>query len=147
LCWRAFRSIFLKGTYVGGKPFSDLANAKFSLAYGFGDEFVCRDGLQLEMVAVDAEKGIRRGETDSFVAIEESMIVRKRLHESRGFVDDVVIIAILGAENSCFEKALITKSVNPAKFVDELTMHFYGFRHGQIDVARREILFRGHGVT
>ena len=44
---------------MGGEPFSDLTNAKFSLGNGFGDEFVRSNGLKLEIVAVDAEKCIR----------------------------------------------------------------------------------------
>lgn len=127
-----------------GEPFSDLAYSKFSLGDGFGDEFVSRDSLQLEIQAIHPEKSIGCGQTNSLVAIEESMIVRKRLHESGGFVDEVVVVAILGAENGSFEKALVAKPVNAAKFIYELTVHFDDFAHGQVDVAGREILFLGH---
>jgi hypothetical protein len=44
---RRICSVFFEGMHMGGEPFSDLANAKFSLGDEFGDEFVGRDSLQL----------------------------------------------------------------------------------------------------
>jgi hypothetical protein len=129
---------------VGGEPFPDLAYSKFSLCDGLGDEFVSGNSLQLEVMAINPEKCVRRGKTDSLVAIEESMIVRERLHERRGFVGEVVIVAILRAKNGRFEKAPVAKSVNATKLIDQLAMHLDGFGHGQVDKARRRIFFRGH---
>jgi hypothetical protein len=131
--------------HIGGEPFSDLVNAKFSLGDGFSDEFVGLYGLQLEIVTIDPEKGIGSGEADSLVAIEESVIARERLHQGCGFVDQVVVIAILGTEDSCFKKTLIAKPVDAAEFVDELTVHLDSFAHGQINIARRSIAHGGHG--
>ncbi len=129
----------LEGMHVDGEPFPDLTNSKFSLGDRFGDELVRRDGLQLEIVPVDAEKSIGRGQADSFVAIEKSMIARERFHQSSGFVNEVVVVSVLWTKDGGFEKSLVTKTVDAAKFVDELAMHFDGFAHGQIDIARRWI--------
>jgi len=74
------------------------------------------------------------------------MVVCKRLHEGRGFVDEVVVVAILGTKDSRFEEAPVTKAVDAAKFITELTMHLDGLGDGQVDVARRDILFRGHRI-
>lgn len=128
------------------KPFSDLAYSEFSLGDGLGDEFVSRDSLQFEIQSVDTKKSIGGSQADSLVAIEKSMIVGKRFHERRCFVDEVVVVAILRAENGCLKKTLIPNSVNTPEFVDELTVHFDDFCHRQIEIARRDILFRGHEI-
>ena len=124
---------------MGSEPFSDLANSKLSLRDGFGYEFMRRDGFQLEIVAVDAEESIGSGQADSLVAIEKSMVARERFHQCRGFVDQVVVVAVLWTKDGGFEKTLVAKSVDAAKFGDELAMHLDGFAHGQIDIARRWI--------
>lgn len=126
------------------EPRPDLTDAKFSFGDGFGNEFVGRDSLQLKIVAVDPQKGVGRSQADSFIAIEKGMVVRERLHESRGFVNEVVVVPVLRTEDGRFKQAMVAKAVNAAKFVDELAVHFHGFRHGQIDVARREIVLRWH---
>jgi hypothetical protein len=136
--------VFFECVQVGGEPFPNLAYAKFSLGDGFGDEFVSSDSLQLEVMTINSEKCVGRGKTDSLVAIEESMIVRKRLHERRRFMDEIVVVTILWAENGCFEKTPVAKSVDATKLIDELALHLDGFGHGQVDKARREVLFRGH---
>ena len=71
------------------------------------------------------------------------MVVRERLHEGRGFVDEVVVVAILGTKDGRFEEAPVAKAVDAAKFINELTMHLDGFANGQVDV-RGGTLFRGH---
>jgi hypothetical protein len=130
---------------MSGEPFPDLANAKFSLGDGFGDEFVGRNSLQLKIVAVDPQKGIGRSQADSLIAIEKSMVAGERLHQGRGFVNEVVVVPILGTENGCFEKALIANTVEPTKFVYELSMRLDGLGHSQVNVARRDVLFLSHG--
>ena len=61
-------------------------------------------------------------------------------------MDEIVVVAILRTEDGCFKEAPVTKAVDAAKFIDKLTMHLENFADGQVAVARREILFRGHRV-
>jgi hypothetical protein len=131
---------------VSGEPFPNLANSKFSLADGVEYEFVCSYRLQVKVIAVHAEKCVGYGQADSLVAVEESVVVRERLHEGCGFVDEVVVVAILGTKDGRFEEAPVAKTMDAAKFINELTMHLDGFANGQVDVARRDIPFRGHGI-
>jgi hypothetical protein len=111
---------------MGGEPFSDLPNAKFSFGDGFGNKFVGRNSLQLEIVPVDPEKGIGHREADTLVVIEGRMIVCKRFHEGRGFMEEIVVVAVLRTENRRFEQTLVAEPVNAPKFVDELTVNLDG---------------------
>lgn len=121
------------------EPLSDLANTKFSPGDGFHNELVSGHRFHLEKVTIRAEKSIAYRKTDPLVAIEKGMVACKRLHEGCGFVDEVIVVAVLRAKDGRFEEALITKAVNAAKFVDQLAMHLDGFADGQVDVSGRRI--------
>ena len=121
---------------MSGEPFPNLPDAEFPFADGFCDELVRREGFDFQIMAVDAEKGVRRRETDSFVAVEKGMVVGERLHQRGGFVNQVVVVSALRTKDGSFQEPPVSKPMNSAKLLDELPVHLHGLADGHVDVPR-----------
>lgn len=68
---------------------------------------------------MDAEKRIRRGKTDPLIAVEENLTVRQRLHEGCGFLELVVVVAVLGSKDGGLKQAYVAKPMNAAELFDD----------------------------
>src|SRR5260370_15798939 len=97
---------------MSGEPFPNLPDAEFPFADGFCDELVRREGFDFQIMAVDAEKRVRRRETDSFVAVEKGIVVGERLHQRRGFVNQVVVASALRTNHATFQEPPDTNRMN-----------------------------------
>ncbi len=84
------------------EPFADLPDAEFPLADRLRDESMSGEWFELKIESIDTEKRVCDGETDSLVAVQESMIIGQGFHQRCCFMNQVVVVSILRAVNGCF---------------------------------------------
>lgn len=118
---------------MDSQPATYQIDSELSLLDGSCDEFERRGSFDLNVVTVDAEKGIRGREANSLIPVDERMIVCEGFHQCRRFMYQVVVVTALRAKDSRFEQTPIAYSLDTTEFLYEPAMNFKRFRDGKIE--------------
>jgi hypothetical protein len=82
--------------------------------------------------AIATQENIRRGKVDALIAINESVIISKRLHQSSGLFLNRIVIAGLGSENGSFDCILVANTMEAAESFDQQKLHTVHFGYRQV---------------
>src|SRR6266480_7758583 len=91
----------------------------------------CRVGR--EYVAVDSQEDIDHGESDSFVAVDERMVLNETFQECCGFVDDRVVVTSLRSRQCRFERSGVANARSAAVALNQYFVE-------EKSVCRRDVL-------
>jgi hypothetical protein len=81
--------------------------------------------------AIDGKKSIGGGERSALVSVDERMVLRETLPESRGFFDQIGVIACLGPVEGGFEKAIISDTLGTTVTFNLIGVNGEHFSQGQ----------------
>lgn len=90
-------------------PFDYFAEVKIAARQRAHDEFESRGGLYGQIEAIEHKKSVRGGKSDTFVAVSERMINRKRFHERAGFFDHAAVVSDLRAKYRRFQQGAVSR--------------------------------------
>lgn len=113
-------------------PVKDLGKAEFVPVHRAVDERVSIQALDVDVKTVASQEDIGGGESDALIAVEEAVIVAKRLHQRSRFFFDGVVIAGLRTKNGGLNSALIADTMETAEHLDQSMLHPVDFRYRKI---------------
>ena len=109
----------------------DLGEAEFVSFHRAIDEIVGGCGFDLDIETVSAQEYVGGGETDSLVAVEETVVLAKRLHQCGRLFSERIVTAGLRAKGGGLNRALVANTVHTSEHVNEPVLHLVDFRDCQ----------------
>jgi len=113
-------------------PFEDLGKAELASVHRAVDKLVPFGGADIDVKTIATQENIRCGEGYALVAIDKSVIVPERLHQSCSLFLTGVVKAGLGSENGGFNCVLVANTVEAAESFDQQKLHAVHFCYGQV---------------
>ena len=113
-------------------PVEDLGKAELTSVHRAVDKLVPFRAANVDVKTIATQENIRCGKSYALVAIDKSVIVPKRLHQSCSLFLNGVVIAALGPENGGFNCVLVANTVEAAKSFDQQKLHAVHFCNGQV---------------
>src|SRR5208283_2537505 len=84
-------------------------------------------------ISVRSKHHIRQSKALSFVSVNKGAVVSQRLQQSRCFLKQIVVIAILWSENGGLQQSPVSDTWESAEFLDEQAVGFNGFSHSRVN--------------
>ena len=100
-------------------PVEDFGETKNLLGERAVDEIVPFHTTHIDVETASAEKDVSGGESDSLVAVEESVIIGKGFHQRSCLFLDRVVIAGLRTEDGGLHFAFVADAVQAAEHLDQ----------------------------
>jgi hypothetical protein len=118
---------------VVSEPVSNRPEPEFSTLERLNHEMGRDVRFYVQFVTVYQQKSMSRREGDSFITIEEWMIVRQRFHQRGRFLNNCVVVADLGTEYSRLEEPAVSQTMYPTVALNQIVMDLEDFADCQIN--------------
>ena len=109
-----------------------MRKAEFVPFHRAHDERVSIRAFDLDVKAVAPQEDIGGGEGDALIAVEEAVVVSKRLHQRSRFFFDGVVISGLRTKNGGLDSALVADTMETAEHFDQSMLHPVDFRYREV---------------
>lgn len=113
-------------------PLQDLREAELTTLnrtiYEF--ETLCRVDLEIE--AVPPQEDISGSEGNSFIAIDEAVVIGERLHQCCCFFFQRIVISNLGPKNGGLHSAFVADAGKAAEHFQQEMLHPVDFGHRKV---------------
>ena len=113
-------------------PDKNVGKSEFVPLHRSIDELISRPVFDFNVKAVAPQKNVGCCKGDTLVAIEEAMVVPKRLHERRRFLFERIVVTRLRTENCGLNRTFISNAMQATEHVDEPVLHLVDFCDRQV---------------
>src|ERR1700730_16730509 len=88
--------------------------------------------FNFKIETIQSKKCIGGSLTDSFVSVDEDVVIRQRFHEGCCLFGEAIVVTNLGTKNGGLKSSLIPEAMRAAKLFSQLPMHFCYFGQCQV---------------